>query len=1127
MKIILLRIILLLCSVIMMAQEMPSSQDMPQVVPPAPNAANFHSFGNTQVSHYTGATNVSIPIWQVKQGAINLPIHLNYSGSNGIKVSQTASQTGLGWVLNAGGMISREIKDQADDLPDAYLDSPEIPEIIALSEASSEGDSFVGDAHVTVSQSSYDSEPDKYMISALGLNFTFYMDKDLNILTIPRNKVKITPVFGNLLNSSGNLSGFNVVDEQGTQYEFSVVESQMTETPGFTDARYKASSWHLTRVADKNNLNEVVFEYDSYLYNYDSQTAVDFFGISTPQIGSSEVVSANNGEETITHVNVKGQKLSKINFKQGSININYSENLERTDVSGEYFVNTIEVKNRDDELIKGIAFDYGYYSNRLQLNQAHFYTDNFTQPSYVFDYDNSENLPDKLSNGIDHWGFYNGADDDQSLEPEQYVEYISLGNLIRDHYGTGNRNPSTEYSTLGVLTKITYPTGGHTEFEYENHSCIDPNFLGPLNHTSHLFNFPQESEYVVSIAPLQNMSYTPFSLEMHSPIIYNSDEYYAVCSVYYSNDSIYYESNPSTLVGFFNFNPDFVDYEYGLNILPAETIFYGEESGDYTFQLEFKKRYGGAPLPNNAFENTDPLTLNWKISWVEEDPSLNKLLGGIRIKETKDYTKENLLAITKQYSYIADNGNSSGIMFSTPKYNANLLDFPGMANDDGMRGRVRLSNLFNTHNSKGSHVGYSIIKEEKIVADTPVANGYSEYYYSTNRLHFSEDNYYTTIQYPNGEQDMLTPENSTLLPASENSVTLFPPPVYKNIDYSRGLLEKEIHYNYLNEKVYQKTNTYFHFYSNLMNFQTLYDLDLYDDNLSIQCLANAGVGFSLYYTLSSGFSLLTSSEERSYFNGEELIKNTSYTYAPLYQNVPLTVTTSSSEGNGHKVENTYVFNQDNPSTTEDILREQCNGVYTLLSSKTYNLESYGNSSGELLSSQKVNYESFEQDGVGNVYLSTIKASKGDNALEDKIVYHAYNEAGNPTEVSKKDGTHVVYIWGYQQTQPIAKIENFSNANITPSLDLLIKAAITTSSSDIFSDVENELRTALNALRNAPELSNSFVTTYTYDPLIGVTSITDPRGKTVYYEYDDFNRLKQVKDSDGNILSSNDYNYKQN
>ena len=57
------------------------------------------------------------------------------------------------------------------------------------------------------------------------------------------------------------------------------------------------------------------------------------------------------------------------------------------------------------------------------------------------------------------------------------------------------------------------------------------------------------------------------------------------------------------------------------------------------------------------------------------------------------------------------------------------------------------------------------------------------------------------------------------------------------------------------------------------------------------------------------------------------------------------------------------------------------------------------------------------------------------------------------------------------------------------------------------------------------LNNAQVTTFTYDPLIGVTSVTDPRGETIYYSYDNFNRLEFVKDAQGNILSKNEYNYK--
>jgi YD repeat-containing protein len=52
-----------------------------------------------------------------------------------------------------------------------------------------------------------------------------------------------------------------------------------------------------------------------------------------------------------------------------------------------------------------------------------------------------------------------------------------------------------------------------------------------------------------------------------------------------------------------------------------------------------------------------------------------------------------------------------------------------------------------------------------------------------------------------------------------------------------------------------------------------------------------------------------------------------------------------------------------------------------------------------------------------------------------------------------------------------------------------------------------------------------VTSYTYEPLVGITSMTDPRGYKTTYKYDEFNRLQYVKDAEGNILSENEYKYR--
>ena len=177
--------------------------------------------------------------------------------------------------------------------------------------------------------------------------------------------------------------------------------------------------------------------------------------------------------------------------------------------------------------------------------------------------------------------------------------------------------------------------------------------------------------------------------------------------------------------------------------------------------------------------------------------------------------------------------------------------------------------------------------------------------------------------------------------------------------------------------------------------------------------------------------------------------------------------------------------------------------------------------GTLTAIQRTNFST-----ENNITLpSSVEAIYQDTTLQERLTYHDYDNYGNPLEVSQADGSHTMYIWGYNGQYPIAKIENASYTGITTSASDIIEAIKTTSNDENSQTEETALRGVFNNLRNEAYFQNAMITTYTYDPLVGVTSITDPKGYTTYYEYDEFQRLKTVKDAEGHLISTNEYNYK--
>ena len=136
-------------------------------------------------------------------------------------------------------------------------------------------------------------------------------------------------------------------------------------------------------------------------------------------------------------------------------------------------------------------------------------------------------------------------------------------------------------------------------------------------------------------------------------------------------------------------------------------------------------------------------------------------------------------------------------------------------------------------------------------------------------------------------------------------------------------------------------------------------------------------------------------------------------------------------------------------------------------------------------------------------------------MEERTMCHNYDSYGNPLYLSIDDSTQIVYLWGYQGQYPIAEIMNATYDEVKTALGGVAPESL---SSAI---IPNE--TILDDLRK--NLKNSLVTTYIYQPLVGMISKTDPRGNKTTYHYDSFDRLQCIKDRNGNIVESYDYHYR--
>ena len=184
------------------------------VTPPSPGASDLGKYGDIPINNFTGALNLSIPIHTIKGNDIGTSVSLSYDGS-GNKVENLQSLVGLGWTLNASGVISRSVQGRPDMNLNYYSKASEIYNIPLLSNVIATNEYFY-----KIAKGVLETQPDVFYFNFNGFSGKFAFKADKTIVMKDAKDLIITPFWG----SNDDIVSFTITDALGSKYYFNECE---------------------------------------------------------------------------------------------------------------------------------------------------------------------------------------------------------------------------------------------------------------------------------------------------------------------------------------------------------------------------------------------------------------------------------------------------------------------------------------------------------------------------------------------------------------------------------------------------------------------------------------------------------------------------------------------------------------------------------------------------------------------------------------------------------------------------------------------------------------------------------------------------------------------------------------
>lgn len=1053
----------------------------------SPNAYSLGKFGDIPVSLYTGIPSISIPITGINAGSFTLPVSLDYH-AGGIKAQEKASWVGLGWALNAGGVITRSPRGEADDdkqwlgylyYGDEGLDHPIMD---WGADGSSLSQSELYDVHYLVKWKldrgrgvAYDTEPDIFFYNFAGRSGQFVLPLDLldvneaidqtvEIQTIPHSNLKIKATS---IDNEGIVS-WSITDEEGIKYTFDKEEVHVMSGnnvlaggsfPVGTKVVDNRISWYLSKIEFPGSSEIIQLKYTDKenAYYHNRTISLQNLEPNLPSYNSSHFTSfLRYVNHTTSHHKVR--RLSSIESNSHVLHFNTAAQPDRYDAP--------KYTSYDDQL----AFPLGVEEQEYKLQSLKLYKKHGNDSSEVKRWNfNFSYFNNSVANDLGHSSSVN--------EPDLFKRLKLTSIDIADKNDNTEQSYSFEYHEPQFAFKY---------FDHANDQFVTTSVNVTL--PAYLDFSEQDIDLSISPTPYYHFQYTPaydhwgfFNGEFENAM-------YNVPQVDYSN---YHGPN-------------------SVNRQPNETAM---KSGTLS-----KIVYPTGGYTEFTFEANKYDAVGW------QERSSTNTAGGLRIKKIESASDNSTSPVVKTYRYTEGTGTeSSGVLVNEPMYLKQYFLQTQGSDDDATWGFGE-SSLIPLGTTLGGIVGY---KEVKVLYGESEDKGYeistfssAEEFPDTLYNAFLVDEYNNT---GSGGQtiDVLDWGLRTYYIDNIDTSDYYTNNASKmkwgfgfrsSIDSRRGKLLSHTVYNASDKKLQKTVNSYYDSY--VENSSTSATHNRYfgmsasnvEEMRSYGCCTTEEVYFAQTYIIQyehiSSWNYLKDQTLISYdpVTGDSLIASTRYEYDEGHLQLTKEVRKNSNSQDSVKTSYKYAHEQYTAMETANMLTQP----YSILledgngNDISKNWTIWSNTISGAVSGAWLPKEQWSWKSTGTAPATPTIS----NAIKNSEI-SKYDSYGNPLEIEDVNGAKTKFYYG---------------SNASP----FSQTGLDGINGKYLTGIQKVLGTD-NCSSNCgtrPGGVDDLFTEAEYDSYGRITSITDENEQTNTFEYDDFNRLTKTENPFGGVTKNN-------